>query len=357
MIRDFMRKDLENFKPYHTKDRTYEIKVDNNENPYPHSPEVIKKLQAWVMDSSNLARYPDTDATTLAKKLAELYGVGEKQILVGSGSNELIDCIIKVFVAPEDVVLVPNPSFSLYIVDTVVNHGKPVPYDLGQDFAFDYDQIIDKYKIYRPKLVFIHTPNSPTANKASVEGLTKILDQVKCPVVVDEAYLEFTEGSMIDSIADYPNLIVLRSFSKAYGLAGLRVGYALANEEMLDIIGVAKQPFTVDRFSQAAATYVLEDLPYYQGNIKKIKKDRQLVADTLKKMPMIQRVYDSEANFLLVWFKDMEAVAYLESKGILIRRFKACKRLKDHVRITIGTYDENNRILALLTEYANKGGQ
>lgn len=351
MIRDYMRKDLANFKPYHSPLKPYDVKIDANENPYEHSPVVLEKIQNWLQDKDNLTRYPDTDVNELREQLASYYDVTKEQVICTVGSDQVIELLIKVFLEPGEVVLVPNPSFSMYTLSTVLNHGKAVAYELDDDFNYDYDKLIDAYKIYQPKLLFICTPNNPTGTKASIEGMRKVLETVKCPVVIDEAYEEFIDETMIDFIKEYPNLIVLRTFSKAYGIAGLRIGYAISNEEMIDIVSVAKPPYNVSSFSQAVASYILDESDYYKGKVKVIAEDREKLIASLRTLDIFDRVFDSVANFILVKTNQPELVDYLQDNKVLVRGYGDVGRLASHIRFTVGTAEENERLIALIKAY------
>ncbi len=351
MIRDYMRKDLVDFKPYHSPLKPYDVKIDANENPYPHSDKVLGQIKEWLDSKDNLTRYPDTDINVLREKLSEVHGVSKEEVICTVGSDQLIELIIKVFVEPGDAVLVPNPSFSMYTLSTVLNHGKAVPYELDENFGYDYDKLIEAYKIYQPKLVFICTPNNPTGNIASIEGMKKVLDTVKCPVIIDEAYEEFVGESMIEYIKEYPQLIVLRTFSKAYGIAGLRIGYGISNDEMIDMIGIAKPPYNVSSFSQAVATFILEDLAYYKNQVKDITANRQSLMKSLEAIDIIERVYDSAANFILVKVKDEGLTNYLADNKVLVRGYGPVGRLVSHIRLTVGNDTENKKLIDLIKSY------
>lgn len=354
MIRDYMRKDLADFKPYHSPLKPYTVKIDANENPYPHSPAVLDKIRQWAEDKDNLTRYPDTDINVLREKLGSLFNVSKNQVICTVGSDQLIELIIKVFVEAGETVLVPNPSFSMYTLSTVLNHGKAVAYELDENYDYDYDLIIDKYRVYQPKVVFICTPNNPTGNVASLEGIRKVLDNVSCPVVIDEAYEEFTGESAVNLIKDYPQLIVLRTFSKAYGIAGLRIGYGISNEEMIDIIGVAKPPYNVSSFSQAVATFILDDIEYYKSLACDIIASKNRLIDSLRSSVLFEHVFDSAANFILakvVDRKDANVIAaYLADNEVLVRDYGNNCRLENHIRFTVGTDTENERLIELLNQ-------
>lgn len=351
MIKEYIRKDLRDFTPYHAVSKKYNIKLDANENPYPVSETVLSRLKHWLDTKDNITRYPDTDAHRLRERLAKHHAVNKEEIICTVGSDQLIDLIIKVFVEEKDVVLVPNPSFSMYTLSTVINHGKAVPYQLDSNFDYDYEAIIAAYKIYQPKLVFICTPNNPTGNKASIKGIKHILDVIKCPVIIDEAYEEFSTESMIDYIDDYPQLIILRTFSKAYGIAGLRIGYGISNKTMIDIIGIVKPPYNISSFSQVAAEFILDDIDYYDKKLDDIHNNTEILLCDLKKISIFEKIYETSGNFILAKVKDKGLVEFLSKKGLLVRAFGNLGRLESHIRISVGTKEENKELIQLIKSY------
>jgi len=351
MIKDYMRKDLLDFKPYHAPLMAYDIKLDANENPYVHSPYVLDKIKSWVDEKDHLTRYPDTDVHNLRQKLGAYHSVSENEIICTVGSDQLIELIIKVFVEPGDGVLVPNPSFSMYGLSTLLNHGKVISYELNDDFDYEYDLILNAYEQHKPKLIFICTPNNPTGNKASLEGIKRVLDHVDCPVILDEAYEEFDGDTMVPYIETYRNLIVLKTFSKAYGIAGLRIGYGIACQEMIEVVNIAKPPYNLSAFSQAVASFILEDLDYYNVLIHRIKDEKERLYQFFLRMDCFEKVYPSKANFILLKIKDMDLTTYLQSHKVLIRGFGDQGRLAYHIRVTIGTEEENRRLMALIMAY------
>lgn len=351
MIRDYMRKDLQNFKPYHAQLKPYDVKMDANENPFPHSETVLKKIEEWIGNKDHLTRYPDSDSHLLREKISKLHKVDKEEVICSVGSDQMIELIIKVFVEDGEVVLVPNPSFAMYTLSTVLNHGKAVAYELDDNFDYNYDKIIEAYNRYKPKLLFICTPNNPTGNKATKEGMIKVLEAVKCPVIIDEAYEEFIDESMISYIKKYPNLVVLRTFSKAYGIAGLRIGYALSNDEMVDMIGIAKPPYNVSSFSQAVAGFILDDIDYYKEHIHKLRQLKNELCESLKSINMVEHVYNSEANFILIKVTDVTLADYLASNKVLVRNYCPTGRLAGHIRVSVGTSDENDQLIKLIKAY------
>lgn len=351
MISSYLRKDLIEFKPYHAPIKEYEVKIDANENPFEHCPAVIEKAREWLLDKDNLTRYPDTDHNCLREKLGEIYNVSKDNITCGVGSDQIIEYILKAFIEPGDKILVPNPSFSMYELSNTLNHGVTINYELETDFSYPIDSILDLYHQHQPKVVFICTPNNPTGSIIDKIQLKKLLDIIKCPVVVDEAYAEFIQDEMVSEINNYEQLIVLRTFSKAFGLAGLRVGYAISSIEGINAINRCQAPYNLSSFSAKMAELVLEHIDYYKSSIEILQKNRDWLYETLKTIPVIEEVYPSKANFILVKVKDIKVTSYLEENRVLVRGYGLEGRLGYCMRITVGSEDENNLLINKLNSY------
>ena len=346
MISKYIRKDLLNFKPYHAPLKEYSIKVDANENPYKHSKKVISEMMEWLENKENLIRYPDTDANSLKERIAKIYNIGKENIICGVGSDQLIELVIKLFVEPGDKVLVPNPSFAMYGISTILNHGEVVEYELKEDFTYSVNKLINLYNKENPKIIFLCTPNNPTGTIIEKEEIKELLKTVKCPVVIDEAYAEFVKDSMIDEIKEYNNIIILRTFSKAFGLASLRVGYAISCEDMINALNLCKPPYNLSAASQKMAELVLDNIDYYNKEVEAIKINRESMYKKLKDIKIIDVVYPSQANFILVKSSRADRIVkYLEDRKILVRGFGGEGRLKNCIRITIGTEEENTNII------------
>lgn len=351
MISSYLRKDLRDFKPYHAPIKDYDVKIDANENPFEHCPEVIEKAREWLLYKDNLTRYPDTDHNSLREKLAQLYGVKKDNITCGVGSDQLIEYILKAFIEPGDKILVPNPSFSMYDLSNQLNHGVTINYELDDDFFYPIESIIELYHQYNPKVVFICTPNNPTGSTIEMDQLKKLLNTIKCPVVVDEAYAEFIQEEMISEIKQYEQLIVLRTFSKAFGLAGLRVGYAISSIEGINAINRSQAPYNLSSFSAKMAELVIEHIDYYKNAVKELQTNRDWLFEALKTIPVIEKQYPSRANFILVKVKDIKVVSYLEKEKILVRGYGAEGRLGHCIRLTVGSTEENTKLVEKLMNY------
>lgn len=346
----YIRKDLIDFKPYHAPLKPYEIKVDANENPFPHHKEFENHMSEWLKDKDNMTRYPDTDAHELRRKLAAHYQVTSDNIICGVGSDQVIECIIKVFIEPGDKVVVPTPSFSMYKLSTIINHGQIIEVPLDDEFEYDLDLFISTIIKEQPKLVFLCTPNNPTGCLLTKEDILKVVKISNCPVVVDEAYAEFTGVSVIDEINNYDNLIIARTFSKSYGLAGLRTGYGIACKEMIDTIYIAKPPYNLSSFSQKASLFVLEHHDFYMKQVEELNKQRVLLVEQLAKLSIIEKIYNSGTNFVLIKVNNGHIPRLLEDELILVRDYPPTGVLANCIRLSVGSQEENKRIIEALNK-------
>lgn len=349
MINKYIRKDLLNFKPYHAPCKDYEIKIDANENPYKHSKRVLNGIKEWLDNKENVTRYPDTDSNALREKIANLYNISKENVICGVGSDQLIELIIKLFIEPGDKVLVPNPSFSMYGLSTLLNHGEVIEYELKEDFSYSVNKLINLYNKEYPKLVFLCTPNNPTGSIITKDEIKELLKVIKCPVIIDEAYAEFVTESMIGEIDKYNNIIVLRTFSKAFGLASLRVGYGISCADMINALNICKPPYNLSAFSQKFGELVIDNVDYYTKQVSAIKENRDILVKKLKEVEIIDSVYPSYANFVLLKSSRADRIIkYLEEKKILVRGYGDEGRLRNCIRITVGSEDENNKLVEAL---------
>ncbi|QUH31531.1 histidinol-phosphate transaminase [Vallitalea guaymasensis] len=351
MIKDYIRRDLKDFTPYHAPLKEYDVKLDANENPYLHDEIVINKVKEWLDDCNNIRRYPDTDCNELRNALAKFWQVEKENVVCGVGSDQLIDCILKVFLEPGDKVLMPAPSFSMYKLATKLNRGIPVEFTLNEDFSYDVNKILNLYNEVKPKCVFICTPNNPTGNIMTIEDIEKLLQKIECPLIIDEAYSEYIDDTMIGKFRKYDNLIVLKTFSKAYGLAGLRVGYGIASKSMVDTINIVIPPYHLNALSQFLAKIVIENSQQYNKKIKEIINNRKWLIDNLKEIYYVDKVYPSHANYLLIKVSDADIAAKLEKHKILVRGYGEQGELANCIRVTVGTEEENEQLIKVMKKY------
>ena len=351
MINDYIRKDLKGFTPYHAAYEAYDIKLDANENPFTHKAEVIEQAKKWLEQKDNITRYPDTDSTEFRIKLAAVYGLDKENFICGVGSDQIIEYITKAFLEPGELLLAPEPSFSMYGISGRLNHGQVSYYALRNDFSYDIQALLEAYDRVKPKLLFVCTPNNPTGSRILRGELETILDRIKSPVIIDEAYTEYFDESMADAVNKYENLIVLRTFSKAYGIAGLRVGYAIGCKEVIEALNIVKAPYNLCAFSSYFAGLILDNRDYYLSLADRIIAQKQLVMQSLSELEIVETLYPSYANFILMTVKDMRLLDYLKDHRLLVRGYGDEGRLKNCIRITIGTDEENVRLIELMKAY------
>ena len=322
------------------------IKLDANENPYGPSPSVYRALA----DEKDYHIYPDPDSTALRQALSQYTGIDAAHIIAGQGADELIDLIIRLFVNPGDAVINCPPTFGMYRFDTELNGGKIVDVERKADFSLDLERIVEIATSgnRNPKILFITSPNNPDGSVLRDACLQRLL-ALPLIVVLDEAYIEFAGGSRVDWVLQHENLIVLRTFSKWAGLAGLRVGYGVFPEWIISHLLKIKQPYNVNVAGSAAAVASLSDVPQLQENIRKIVEERERLYAALRNVDFLAP-YPSEANFILSRVIGRDAAglkAALAERGILIRYFST-PRLEDHVRISVGKPSQTSVLLDAL---------
>lgn len=341
-MKEWLRNDLKDYIPYNATDPEYNIKLNANESPFNMPDKVKDNIIKWIKEKENLNIYPDTDCTELRIELAKFWNVQKQNIICGVGSDQMIDYICKAFLEVDDIVLVPSPSFSMYTLTAKLNKAKVINIAFDDNFEYNTDYIIQLCNKYNPKLLFICTPNNPTGKSINIEDIKKILNNTKCPVILDEAYAEFNDKTMIPFINDYKNIIILRTFSKAYSLAGIRVGYAVANEDAINCIEIVKTPYNLNTLSQKIAIEVLKNVEIYKERIDYLKSERDWLFDKLKAIDYI-KAYSSDANFIYVESK-IDIAKKLLNSGILIRAFNKQDDLY-RFRISIGTRQQNEELI------------
>ncbi len=317
----------------------------SNENPFGPSPRVI----AAIVEAATLGnRYPGGSAE-LRRRLAERDGLVESNVILGAGSTELIDVIIRTFVGPGEEVLLGVPTFSMYEARTRTTGGIPVLIPVTETGDYDVGGIIRRVN-ERSKLLFLCSPNNPTGRRIPEEDLRRLLS-LGLPTVIDEAYGEFGEGSTHSHLLrEFPNAIVLRTFSKAYGLAGMRLGYALAHETIIHLLRRVKVPWNIPSVTIAAACALLDEQSEFTGRMNEMEQLRQTLAAGISAIPGL-RVLPGEGNFVLIDVADTgrrarDLVAALLSDGVLIRDLSAHHSTQNHVRVTVGTAEDNQRCVS-----------
>jgi histidinol-phosphate aminotransferase len=332
------------------------IKLDANENPYGASPRVAAALAALAFTHI----YPDPEARALRAGLAAFTGVPQENLVAGAGADELIDLLLRVLLEPGDAVLNFPPTFGMYAFDTRLSAGKVIEIPRRPDFSLDLPAIEAAVLSERPKALFVTSPNNPDGSLISQSDLATLLE-LPVLVVLDEAYIEFARqggqlGSALSRITEVPgrtNLVVLRTFSKWAGLAGLRVGYGAFPNWLLPVIWKAKQPYNINVAASAAALASLEDLEYLAEHVDWLRSERERLYDALRNCSFLHP-YPSEANFVLCRVSGLPAAelrSALMARGIFVRYYNT-PLLRDCIRISAGRVSDTEAVLAALSEIA-----
>ena len=293
--------------------------------------------------------YPNDRCDDVREKLSKLLNKTSEELLIGNGSSELIDYVMKAYLEFDEVVVSISPSFAMYKIYTIINKGKYEDYPLENMEYLNVEGFIQFIKDKKAKLIFLSNPNNPTGSIIPKEDIRKIVSSVDGMVILDEAYIEFTDYPLEDWTREFKNLIVLRTFSKAIALAGIRLGYMIAHKEVIDYINRVRAPYNVNSLTQKMAIKALENLDTIYANIKSIKSERARVREQLDKMGY--RTFPSWTNFIFFYGGEGLAKALLK-KGVLIRDFGG--DLEGYYRVTIGTPKENNGFLQSIQEVKNE---
>lgn len=321
------------------------IKLDANENPYGCSPRVNQALATCA----DINIYPDSGQTELRKQLQEYTGVAMEHIVASAGSDQLIDLILRLFVEPGDEVINCTPTFAMFHFFIELSKGTPVEVLRDENFCVDV-AAIKRAITKKTKLILLATPNNPTGTMTPEEDIIKILD-TGLPVVVDEAYYEFTGKTVAPLVGQYKNLMVLRTFSKWAGLAGLRIGYGLFPTKIADYLLRIKEPYSVNVAALVAVQESLKDIDYLMDRVKTIIAERERLFSRLKGIEWL-KPYPSRANFILCSVLKggaRELQQKLEDRGILVRYFDE-PLLRDCIRISVGKPEENDILFETLNE-------
>ena len=386
-----IRRSLENIEEYKVEHVDAKIIVSANESNYP-MPEAVAAKVAQLTAGFPFNRYPPMKAENLCAAIASELGFDIDNIKIGNGSSELLEMACYAFGGAGKKIAFPYPSFGMYNVFARMSDSTPAPYALAEDGYIDADAVIDFCKAEQPSLLIICNPNNPTGNYNQLPVVERIISNVSCPVLADEAYMEFADGrdvpptdmrplnklwlvagSTLSLVGQYSNLICLRTFSKAYGLAGLRCGYAAGAIGLMRLLGKTLIPYQVNAYSLMVAQAVYENKLLYKNQIKEIKFERDKMAAELKQIGF--RVWDSATNFLLMragdalaeklakshYVKSGEHLAmqqasgkliyhYLLDNGILTADFTSHPALAGCLRITVGLPAENAVIMDKLRQ-------
>jgi histidinol-phosphate aminotransferase len=325
-----------------------EVKLNQNENPFDF-PEDLKEETFRRYKERRWSIYPDFVPDSLRFSLAKFTGWHKDGVLVGNGSNELLQAALMVMVGKGSRVAIPYPTFTVYKLLANILGAKVVGIPLNPDMSYNVDELISKAKESRARVIVVNNPNNPTGSVLKKEGIRRLLEEFPGFVLLDEAYYEFCGCSGFEFLERYPRLIITRTFSKAMGMAGLRVGYLLAHPDLATQISKAKLPYNVNQFSLTAAEVALENIARFQPAIQNILDERDRLGKELGQIPDI-RVYPTEANFFLIEIPVDPHKIFddLYRQGILIRDVSSYPMLSNCLRISVGKREENDRLLSAL---------
>ncbi|MEE3999016.1 histidinol-phosphate transaminase [Tenacibaculum sp. FZY0031] len=309
-----------------------EVYLDANENPF-----------------GSLNRYPDPQQTAIKKRLSEIKGVNENQIFIGNGSDEVIDLAFRIFCKPgKDKALTFTPSYGMYNVSATINDVSLIELPLTEDFQIDINSLETYLADESLKLIFICSPNNPTGNCFTKETIEFILRNFKGIVIIDEAYIDFsTKTSFINQLKNYPNLIVSQTFSKAWALAGVRVGVAYANSTIINLYNKVKPPYNVSALNQKAVLEKLDNIAQFEIEKNIILNEKEKLEKELQEIEFIKKVYPSEANFILIEVTNAtELYNQLVAQKIITRNRNGL--VHNCIRVTIGSEKENKQFIKAL---------
>lgn len=339
-LNSLIRENVKRMKPYSSARDEFQgsasVFLDANENPYP----------------AQYNRYPDPQQLKLKEKIGSMKNVSVNQIFLGNGSDEAIDLIIRAFCIPgKDNVIIPQPTYGMYSVSAETNDVEIITTSLTPDFDLDVDSIL-KVVNTNSKVLFLCSPNNPSGNLLSKDKIKTLLDKFDGLVVVDEAYIDFANQPGLTSwLNDYPNLVILQTLSKAWGLAALRLGMCFSNPQIIIVLNKIKPPYNINEATQRLALEHLGHVVQKEIWVKELVAQREVLKSALEKLKIVRNVFPSDANFLLAKVKDPAfTYDYLVKKGIVVRDRSKVMLCDGCLRITIGTEKENELLIKELSK-------
>jgi histidinol-phosphate aminotransferase len=347
MIEDLVRNNIRQLKPYSSARDEFKgeasVFLDANEN-------WISPIDA--ADGYN--RYPDPLQKKVKEKISAIKGLPAQNIFLGNGSDEAIDLIFRIFCEPgKDSVVICPPTYGMYEVSANINDIALISVPLQPDFSLDVQGILESQVQQDSKLLFICSPNNPTGNSFHAEDVELLIQKFNGIVVIDEAYINYSrQPSFIRMLTEYENVVILQTFSKAWGMAGLRLGMAFSNQFIIDLMNKVKPPYNVNSATQTLASEALDKTGIINELIRETVRERNRVLQTLGSIPFITKVFDSDANFLLVKMAQPKAVYdFLVSKGIIVRDRSKITLCEGCLRITIGSKEENDILITAIRSF------
>ncbi len=341
-IQDLVRENIKTLEPYSSARDEFEglkkdmVFLDANENPF----------------NNGVNRYPDPQHYRIRELLSSIRKIRIQHILLGNGSDEVLDLIFRVFCEPKkDNVITLPPTYGMYGVLANINNVETVQVALDENFQPRVDAILEAAN-ENSKLLFLCSPNNPTANSFESAKIERLIEEFKGIVVIDEAYIDFTEEeSWIRKLKKYPNLIVIQTLSKAYGMAGIRLGICYASEYIISMLNRIKPPYNVNELTQQRAAKILLYKEGLKREVNVILEEREQLIKSLKTIPFIEKIYPSNANFILVKVDDAnKRYAELIKHGIVVRNRTTQSLCENCLRLTVGTSNENRKLMYALKQ-------
>lgn len=340
-INNLIRSNIKKLSPYASARHEFtgkaEVFLDANENPF----------------ETGFNRYPDPLQIEVKKQISKIKNVAVENIFLGNGSDEAIDLLMRIFCEPRiDEIMILPPTYGMYKVSASIADVAIKTVNLTLDFQPNVDEILAAEVKNKTKLLFLCSPNNPTGNSFDLKTMEDLVKHFNGIVVIDEAYIDFAEQeSCIKWINKYPNLVILQTFSKAWGLAGIRLGMAFANTQIVNLLNKVKPPYNINQLTQKVALQMLENQEEIKGYIKEILKERYWLELALGDLKFTKKVYSSDANFILVEFDNPRKVYnYLAAKGVIVRDRSNVILCDNCLRITVGTHEENGILVNCLRE-------
>lgn len=335
-----LRKNIKSLQPYSSARDEYSgeamVFLDANENPY----------------NQPYNRYPDPLQRKLKEKIAGLKNIPPEQIFLGNGSDEPIDLLIRAFCEPaQDNIIIIDPTYGMYQVAAGINNVKVIKVPLTDEFELNSRLLLESAND-NTKLVFLCSPNNPSGNSLQKEAILKVVQNFQGIVVLDEAYVDFApEKSLLPQLDKFSNLVILQTFSKAWGMAGIRLGMAFSHPEIISVLNKIKYPYNLNILTQQKALELVENRLQTEIWVKQIAAERDRMSNMLKELPFVIKIFQSDANFILVKMHDARGIyEFLKDKGVIVRDRSKIFLCENSLRITTGTPDENNQLINTLKE-------
>jgi len=348
-INEWLRSDIQNIKAYHVPNSDNMIKLDAMESPFPIPKDLMKPYLTYLSEAA-LNRYPNPGSEEVQQTLRSLMDIpNELGVLLGNGSDELIQ-LMALACETGDTVLSFEPSFVMYEMIAKFTRLNYQGLVLDDNYEINLDAVLDEIKRTQPKLIFIAYPNNPTGNAFDRESIYAIIKESEALVVVDEAYYAYSEDSFLNEIANYPNLVLLRTISKV-GFAGLRLGLLIGSQDTIRELDKLRLPYNINSLTQASANFLLKEKEQIVANAEIIINERQRLFDELTEMSGL-KVFPSQANFLLIKVDDAKSLfEFLKGNGILVKSFAMNTQLSNCIRVTVGNPSDNNEFLEQIKIY------